>query len=62
MYDIINLITMELEEGGFDTYGDAQRYFEQQGYSYDNYGISGPAQEDDRDPFAFDEREDLNEY
>ena len=52
MYEIINLMTGELEESGFETYEEAQRYFEANLYNWDTYGIEGPANEDERDPFG----------
>lgn len=51
MYDIINLVTLELIEGGFETYADAAEYLERNGMDYETYGIEGPADEDDRDSF-----------
>lgn len=39
LYDIIDLHTGELIEGGFESYGAAVRFFESDGYDYDNYAI-----------------------
>jgi hypothetical protein len=38
-YDIISLMTGEFIEGGFESYGAAVRFFESEGYDYDNYAI-----------------------
>ena len=39
MYDIVDLVSGEFLEGGFESYGAAQRYFEEMGYDYDTVGI-----------------------
>lgn len=42
MYDIIDLLTGEMVDGGFDSYAYAVRYFEAEGYNYEMYAIVGP--------------------
>lgn len=53
MYDVVNLITGEIEEGGFDTYEAAQEYFENNRLNYDTFGIEGPEAPDTLDEIDF---------
>jgi hypothetical protein len=45
-YEILDLQTGELIESGFESYGLAARYFEENGYDYDYYGIVGVTEEE----------------
>lgn len=58
MYDIIDLVSLEFIEGGFDTYADAQRYLEENNYSMEQYGIEGPADEAEEP----DEEDDVSAF
>lgn len=39
MWQIVDLMTGEVEEDGFTTYASACRYFEANGFDYEGYGI-----------------------
>ncbi len=56
MYDVIDLISGELIETGFDTAQEARNWMERNSYNEESYGVSG-GDEDDRDPWGFDSRE-----
>jgi hypothetical protein len=55
-YEIIDLLTNEVVETGFETYAQAVRYFEANGYNYDIYSIEGPAEEEDDEIGAWEDR------
>ena len=60
MYDVIDLVSGELIETGFDSAKDARRWMEANDYNDEIYGVSG-GDEDDRDVWGFDSREGSEE-